>query len=233
MPEEAGITPQRVVNLTDRVFEALEDAIIRCTLTPGEVVTDRTLSARLGVSRTPVREALQRLAASGLVVPREGATGWRIAGFDEHDLSELFELRRALEPLGLRRLLGDGSSDPRAAQVLGRFFDDFDDPVGVEDYPRYFQRDNEFHKKIVACTDNSRIIGLYGIVERQIDRGRHFLSTGYQGRIEENLAEHKDITRAIADGDAERAVEALLHHLRRGEQLMAEHIKAERVAGRL
>lgn len=233
MQDAHPITPQRVVSLTDRVFEALEGAMVRCELRPGEVVTDRALSVRLGVSRTPVREALQRLAASGLVVPRERGTGWEVAGFDEHDLRELFELRKALEPLGLQRLLGAGASDPEALRDLGRFFDEFGDSVEADDYPRYFRRDNEFHKKIVACTGNSRVIGIYGIVERQIDRGRHFLSTGYKGRIEENLAEHKRITRAIADRDLPRAVEALLHHLQRGEELMAEHIKAEREAGRL
>ncbi|WP_116043777.1 GntR family transcriptional regulator [Amycolatopsis palatopharyngis] len=232
MREGSLIKPQRVVSLSDRVFEALEDAIVRCELKPGEVVTDRTLSARLEVSRTPVREALQRLAASGLVAPRDRGTGWEIAGFDERDLSELFELRKALEPLGLRQLLGGHEPDPREIQILSRFFDDFEEPIEVSEYSRYFRRDNEFHKKMVACTENNRIIGFYGIVERQIDRGRHFLSTGYQGRIEENLAEHKSITRAIAERDLNRAIDALLHHLTRGEELMAEHIKAERAAGR-
>ncbi|SFB53805.1 transcriptional regulator, GntR family [Amycolatopsis marina] len=232
MREGSLIKPQRVVSLSDRVFEALEDAIVRCELKPGEVVTDRTLSARLEVSRTPVREALQRLAASGLVAPRDRGAGWEIAGFDERDLSELFELRKALEPLGLRQLLSGSEPQPREIQILGRFFDDFEEPIEVAEYSRYFRRDNEFHKEIVACTENNRIIGFYGIVERQIDRGRHFLSTGYQGRIEENLAEHKMITRAIAERDLNRAIDALLHHLTRGEELMVEHIKTERAAGR-
>ncbi|GGE79136.1 GntR family transcriptional regulator [Nesterenkonia cremea] len=233
MRDPLAIPPQRVVSLTDRVFEALEDAVVRGELKPGEIVTDQNLGDRLGVSRTPVREALQRLAASGLINARERGTGWQIARFDEHDLRELFELRRALEPIGLRRLLNRDT--PRTAVVyeLGRFFDDFHAPIEVEEYPRYFQRDNEFHKKIVACSDNRRVIGVYGIVERQIDRGRHFLSTGYQGRIEENLAEHKRITEAIAARDLESATDALLHHLHRGEELMSEHIKKEREAGRL
>ncbi|WP_158228389.1 GntR family transcriptional regulator [Pseudonocardia sp. MH-G8] len=232
MSDALSMKPQRVVNLTDRVFEALEDAIVRCELQPGEVVTDRTLSLRLDVSRTPVREALQRLAASGLVVPRDRGPGWEVAGFDERDLAELFELRKALEPMGLRQLLAD-NSDARTIHALARFFDDFDEPMEVDRYADYFQRDNEFHKKIVSCTGNSRVIGFYGIVERQIDRGRHFLSTGYQGRIEENLTEHRRITRAIGARDVEEAVAALLHHLQRGEELMVEHIKAERAAGRL
>ncbi|MCT2581853.1 GntR family transcriptional regulator [Actinophytocola gossypii] len=230
MQDGLSIKPQRVVSLTDRVFEALEDAIVRCELKPGEVVTDRTLSARLDVSRTPVREALQRLAASGLVTPRDRGTGWEIAGFDEHDLRELFELRKALEPMGLRQLFAGDDAD--SVRELAGFFDGFDDPIEVADYPRYFQRDNEFHKKIVACTGNSRVIGFYGIVERQIDRGRHFLSTGYKGRIEENLAEHKAVAAAIGRRDVDGAIDALVHHLQRGEELMVEHIKAERAAGR-
>lgn len=235
MTSELSITPQRVVSLTDRVFEALEDAVVTCRLSPGQVVTDRTLSTQLGVSRTPVREALQRLAASGLVRPRDRGAGWQVAGFDVQDLRELFELRRALEPIGLRRLLSEDSDPELAAlrQQLGRFFADFSSPIEVEEYPRYFRRDNEFHKKVVAASGNSRVIGVYSIVERQIDRGRHFLSTGYRGRIEENFEEHRAITRAIAQRDIDSAVSALLHHLRRGEELMAEHIRAEHEAGRL
>lgn len=233
MREALSITSQPVVSLTDRVFEALEEAIVRCDLNAGEVVTDRTLSARLNVSRTPVREALQRLAATGLVVPRHPGPGWEIAGFNERDLSELFELRKALEPLGLRALLSNETDEAKTIHDLGTFFDDFDDPVKVDDYPKYFQRDHEFHKGIVACTGNSRVIGFYEIVEKQIDRGRHFLSTGYQGRIEENLAEHKRITNAIANRDLDGAIDALLYHFERGEELMARHIKAERDVGRL
>lgn len=234
MKNKLSITPQRVVSLVDRVFEALEDAVVTGQLTPGQVVTDRTLSTQLGVSRTPVREALQRLAASGLVRPRDHGPGWQIADFDEQDLRELFELRRALEPIGLRRLLEDVNSDLiRLRHRLGRFFDDFESPIEKEDYPRYFQRDNEFHNEIVGASNNSRVVNFYGIIERQIDRGRQFLSTGYHGRVEENLAEHRAITRAIADGQVDAAIDALQYHLRRGEELMVEHIRAERAAGRL
>lgn len=228
-----SIKPQRVVSLTDRVFEALEGAIVRCELKPGELVTDRSLSERLEVSRTPVREALQRLVASGLVVIPARGSGWEIAGFDEHDLRELFELRRALEPIGLRQLLDKDEPDVDAIHVLSTFFDDFGDRVSTDEYSRYFQRDNEFHKKIVSCSKNNRVIGFYGIVEKQIDRGRHFLSTGYQGRVDENLVEHKQIVAAIANRDVEAAVSGLLHHLERGEELMAEHIKSERELGRI
>lgn len=219
---EKGLGPIRPVQLTERVYDEVEAAIIRCELPPGEILTDRKLADRLEVSRTPVREALQRLGATGLVVPH-GRGGWEVVGFDSTDLRELFELRRVLEPLGLDRLLKDGEEE--AIRELASFFDDFPTQISEAMYSRYFSRDHAFHKRIVECSGNRRVIGFYEVAEKQIDRGRHFLSTGYRGRVDENFAEHLAICRAIGERDLPRAREALLHHLQKGEELMAQFIQ--------
>ncbi|MCW2900707.1 MAG: hypothetical protein JWO67_2972 [Streptosporangiaceae bacterium] len=184
--------------------------------------------SRLPQARPPVREALQRLATNGLVVP--ASRGWLIAGINENDLRELFELRRLLEPVGLDKLV---RADDRAIAELSGFFDEFRDGIEPAEYDRYFERDGEFHNRIVEASGNSRVIRFYSIVETQIDRGRHFLSRGFEGRAETNLDEHLEICGAIGRRDADRARAALLHHLHRGEELMASHIRAERRAGRL
>ena len=210
------------VALSERVYAELESSIVSCRLAPGEVLRDRQLSEILRVSRTPVREALQRLQAAGLVQPGEKG-GWVVAGFRENDIRELFELRRALEPLGLEQMFK--RADQNAIERLGYFFSDFAGEIPVERYPEYFERDHAFHKRIVACSSNSRLVAFYAIVEKQIHRGRHYLSTGYEGRVGANYNEHRDICRAIRMGDPEGAKEELVHHLRMGEELMIKFVK--------
>jgi DNA-binding transcriptional regulator YhcF (GntR family) len=92
-----------IVRINEQVYEAIEAAIVRCELEPGAGLGDRQLAEMLGVSRTPVRDALHRLESSGLV-ERRGSMGWMVSTFALQDVQELFELRRVFEPLGLERL---------------------------------------------------------------------------------------------------------------------------------
>src|SRR3712207_5219229 len=85
-----------VVRINEQVHEAIEAAIVRCELGPGAVLGDRQLAEMLGVSRTPVRDALHRLESSGLV-ERRGRMGWMVSTFAIQDVRELFELRRVLD----------------------------------------------------------------------------------------------------------------------------------------
>lgn len=220
------LSPIENRQLADRVHDAIRRAIVVGQIAPGEVLRDRALAERLGVSRTPVKEALVRLESSGLVVTR--GRSWYASPFDIGDIKELSELRHLLEPVGLQRLANN--PDDEVISELAHFFDDFDDPVPHDRYEEYFVRDHAFHKRIVACSANSRIMYFYGVIEQQIDRGRHFLSTGKTGRVEATLHEHLAICEAIGSRDFERAEEALHFHLDMGAKLMIEFIEHRRGA---
>jgi DNA-binding GntR family transcriptional regulator len=131
---------------------------------------------------------------------------------------ELFELRRVLEPLGLRRL--ERHWDDQAATRLAGFFDAFPDHLALDQYEAYIVRDRSFHKEIVTLSANSRAIGFYEIMEKQIDRIRHFLATGYEGRMDGITEEHRALCAAIADRHIPEAITALVHHLHQGEEAM-------------
>ena len=213
-----GLQPINAVHINEQVYEAIETAIVRCELGPGALLGDRQLAEALGVSRTPVRDALHRLESSGLV-ERRGRAGWAVSGFAMRDVHELFELRRILEPLGFERL----SENWEEATVgeLSRYFDDFPERMPEDLMPRYLYTDRRFHKRIVECTGNGRIVRFYGVVEKQIDRVRHFVSYNYEGRVEDSLAEHREICAAIAARNASAATQALVRHLRKVEELIA------------
>jgi DNA-binding GntR family transcriptional regulator len=213
-----GLQPINAVHMNEQVYEALEAAIVRCELGPGALLGDRQLAEALGVSRTPVRDALHRLESSGLV-ERRGRAGWAVSAFALRDVHELFELRRILEPLGFERL----SENWEEATIgeLSRFFDHFPERMPADLMRRYLYTDRRFHKRIVECTGNGRIVRFYEVVEKQIDRVRHYVSYNYEGRVEDSLAEHREICAAIAARDLSAATEALVRHLRKVEELIA------------
>lgn len=210
------------VQLGDRTIEAIRNAIITGELPGGAPLRDRQLAEELGVSRTPVREALHRLQAAGLVEPR-GRTGWAVTPFTEQDVREIFQLRRLLEPVGLETL--EKEPDVERIETLTRYFSDYEHPIAPDRFAEYFRHDDDFHRTIVSCSGNRRISAFYDVMNAHINRGRHFLLGATAGRVEETLDEHRQIVEAIVDRDFARAREALLNHLRTGEELMLRQLR--------
>jgi DNA-binding GntR family transcriptional regulator len=206
-----------VVRINEQVYEAIEVAIVQCEPGPGAVLGDRQLAEMLGASRTPVRDALHRLESSGLV-ERRGRMGWMVSTFALQDVRELFELRRVFEPVGLEHL--SETWDEAVVRELSHSFEKFPERLTQDLLPDYLHDDRRFHKKIVECSRNDRIIRFYGTVEKQIDRIRHYLSYNYEGRVEASLKEHREICAAIAARDLRAATEALDNHLRNVEELI-------------
>jgi DNA-binding GntR family transcriptional regulator len=213
----------RPVSLTDRVFEELVNGVVAGELGPGDKLTDRRLAEQLGVSRTPVREALQRMVSSGLADPK-GRAGWTVTTLRESDIVELFELRSLLEPVGIRRIIE--RNDPKIFQELDSFFDPFGDVVPQDRYPDYFRVDRAFHSRIVSLCGNRRIIAAYRNVELQVDLARHRMSLQSSASVNATLTEHRGIAAAIRSYDAELAVVRLHQHLTHGQEMLFETIQA-------
>lgn len=211
------------VHLGDRTIEALRAAIVTGELAAGEPLRDRHLAEVLGVSRTPVREALHRLEAAGLVEPR-GRSGWVVSSLTEQDVRELFQLRELLEPVGLEEL--EKEPDDAKIAAISSFFTEYEHPIEASRYQGYFAHDDEFHQTIVDCSSNGRIRSFYGVMSAHINRGRFFLYGATAGRVEETLDEHREIVEAVVERDFARARAALLSHLRTGEELMIHQLRA-------
>lgn len=218
------LMPIESVSLGDRTAERIKTAIIAGELAPGSALRDRQVAEQLGVSRTPVRDALHRLEATGLVIAR-GRSGWVVSPFTEQDVREMFQLRRLFEPVALQEL----SERPEQGTIaeLAAFFDHYHSPIQTSLYPEYFAHDHAFHKRIVACSANRRLREMYSVMEYQIDRGRHFLTTAAKGRADETLDEHLAIVHAVVALDFELAQRELISHLMAGEELMIEQLRQQ------
>ena len=139
----------RPLSLTDRVYSELVSGVVSGELAPGDRLTDRRLAEELGVSRTPIREALQRMVQGGLAEAR-GRAGWTVSQLGPRDIEELFQLRSLLEPAGIRRIIDE--DDQAAKRELLGYFDRFGDSVAEERYEEYFGVDRSFHSQIVGLS---------------------------------------------------------------------------------
>ncbi len=199
----------------EQVRDALTEAIVNGDIAPNQPLSERDLSIELGVSRTPVREALYALERLGFVT-RKTRVGWRVAVPDIDSVREIFELRELIESAGVEKAV---TLPDNALERLVTLFDSFSEDDITGRVHEYLERDKEFHNRIVLATDNSRIITIYEQVALHIDWFRHIVSYRIQERIRQSFNEHREIGNALAARDAVKARDLLFDHL--------SHVKSE------
>ena len=155
--------------LRDVVFNTLRQAILRGELKPGERLMEIQLANKLGVSRTPIREAIRKLELEGLVlmIPRRGA---EVAEITEKSLRDVLEVRRALEELSVKlaceRITEDQIEELKVAAK------EFEHVLKSGDVTAYAEADVKFHDIIYSATDNQRLISLLYNLREQMYRYR-------------------------------------------------------------
>ncbi|UYG08629.1 GntR family transcriptional regulator [Halomonas sp. M4R1S46] len=209
-------TPPEVRTLAERVFQQLQDAIVRGELAPGSKITEPGLSRSYGISRGPLREAMRRLEAHRLIerVPHVGA---RVVKLSMKELLELFDVREALESMAARLAAEHMSAEEidGLREVLAVHERQADLCRGEAYYQR--EGDLDFHYRIVQGSHNKMLMGmlcddLYYLVRLYRTQ---FSASGT--RPQRAFVEHHRIVDAIEAGDAELA-----------ELLMRRHVSASR-----
>lgn len=204
--------PVAAPSLTDAVVAAVRDGVQRGELVPDEVYSVYQLADLLGVSRSPVREAMLRLADAGLVEIARNR-GFRVLLPDAHDLEEIFEVRLALEPPAAARAATRGCPD------AARHLDEMARAAAYDDEPGFWAADRALHRALLVAAGNRRAAA---IVE-QLRATTALLGppTTATGRtLAEIHAEHEPIARAVAAGDAAAAEAAMRAHLDHTRQLL-------------
>jgi DNA-binding GntR family transcriptional regulator len=201
-------SPDATASRVERAYRHLKTAIVSVQTTPGTPLNEQQIAGRLGMSRTPVREALRRLEQEGLVVrhPRRGVV---VAPLSMQDVLEIWQLREILEPAACR--LAVGRLDPVALAGLERTLSAL---VGreprLEDYERHHQADVALHRLIAQATGNARLFQILEALTGRIARVRMAHSPT---RFRRALREHLDILAALRRGDPEVAAEVMRVHL--------------------
>ena len=195
--------------LRDVVFNTLRQAILRGELKPGERLMEIQLANKLGVSRTPIREAIRKLELEGLVlmIPRKGA---EVAEITEKSLKDVLEIRRALEDLAVR--LACEKITKEELKELKKAGDEFKKVLKSQDITEVAEADVRFHDVIYMATDNPKLIQLLNNFREQMYRFR----VEYLKKAEvrpQLLSEHDEIIKFITEGNKEEASRVVTRHI--------------------
>jgi len=195
--------------LRDIVFDAIKEAILTGRLKPGERLMEVQLAEEMGVSRTPVREAIRKLELEGLVVmvPRKGAY---VSGLTLKDVAEVFEIRSSLE--GLAAALAAERITEDEIKSLDKILSDITQASEKGDTETVIKKDMEFHQVLFSASRNQRLAQIINNLKEQIDRFR-IQSFSNPVRVKSVLSEHKGIIDAIKQGDAENAEKLAKAHI--------------------
>ena len=209
--------------LRDVVFNTLRQAILRGELKPGERLMEIQLANKLGVSRTPIREAIRKLELEGLVlmIPRKGA---EVAEITEKSLRDVLEVRRALEELSVQ--LACEKITKEEIRELERVAKEFQQVVNSSDITEIAEVDVCFHDIIYTATDNQKLIQLLNNLREQMYRYRvEYLKR--DGVFPQLIAEHEAIIRHIENNEKEKATEVMCRHIDNQVETVIDVIRAK------
>ena len=220
MNDRLKVNINEYLPLRDVVFNTLRQAIITGEFAPGERLMEIVLAERLGVSRTPVREAIRKLELEGLVVmvPRKGA---EVARITEKSLKEVLEVRCALEELGVilacRRITDEGKEELKKAHQ------EFKKAVESKDFLEIATKDEAFHECIFESTDNKRLLQIINNLKEQMYRYRmeYVKDIGYHEKL---VKEHEEMLDAITSGNEKKAEEIMKKHIHDQEEMILKNI---------
>jgi DNA-binding GntR family transcriptional regulator len=209
--------------LREVVFNTLRKAILTGELKPGERLMEIHLANQLGVSRTPIREAIRKLELEGLVVmmPRRGA---EVAQITEKSLRDVLEVRRSLDAL-CAELACDRISEEEL-EKLKAACEQFEKAAGTDDVAEIAKADVALHDIIVQATRNCRLIQIVNNLSEQMYRYR-FEYIKDEERHDNLVEEHRMIYESILRGDKEKAAEASKLHIDNQEQSIIRQIRLE------
>ncbi|MER7786847.1 GntR family transcriptional regulator [Streptomyces sp. NPDC097640] len=228
----------RATGKSEAVYERLKSDIESLRLRPGTKLGEVQLGEELGASRTPVREAIRRLAREGLVdfVPGEVA---RVAPISLGGVRALFEFRMLLEPRAALSVATAGAADERALlpfrELLERL-EEFDESFRARDaaaqarsYQEFYEITEDFDQSVIAACRNQYLARTIRDLRSETVRLRHLSHSGPR-RMLTSLDEHRAMLKAITRGDAQAAEAACRHHLAQTLQALIDSLTGQDLA---
>ena len=199
----------RTISLADQVFENLENDILSGKYPRGELLTESKLSQSLGVSRTPIREALRRLSQEHII--EESGKGSIVLGITESDLKDIFFIRRKIEGT-VAALAAKNRTDEQLA-VLKEAVEFQEFYLSKNDADKIKTMDSRFHETIYRMSGSSVMCDVLIPLHKKIQKYRR-ASLSNTSRAAASVSEHRGIFEAIAAGDAEKAETLFNSHLK-------------------
>ncbi|MDP4091890.1 MAG: GntR family transcriptional regulator [Bacillota bacterium] len=209
--------------LREVIFNTLRDAIIVGELKPGERLMEVKLAEKMGVSRTPVREAIRKLELEGLVnmIPRKGA---HVADLSVKDIVDVLEVRASLD--GLSAALSAERIKDEELKELNHVNDQFINAVEKENLQVSIKKDVEFHEIIYRSSRNDKLMQIIFNLREQVQRFRVIYLKEYINQ-EELIKEHMDIYQSISARNPELSMEFAKKHIKSQQESILKAIKKQ------
>ncbi|MBK8027186.1 MAG: GntR family transcriptional regulator [Chloroflexi bacterium] len=206
-------------SLREHVLEMLRNAIVNGELKPGQTLIEADLASQLGISRAPLREAINILNAEGLLetVPYHGTTVTKLA---RKDIEDLYSIRSLMEGFAVQRLIALGQAEA-AAERLRDICADMMAAADEGNLREVNFIDRHFHDTLVASSQNELLVMLWGTVSLRV-RQVMSLRNQKKGNLHEIARNHLAIVDAIAAEDTDLSVQLLCHHIGSTGDLIAE-----------
>ncbi|MCZ7664409.1 MAG: GntR family transcriptional regulator [Thermoleophilia bacterium] len=210
------------LSLTRLAYKRLRETILSGQLKAGEIYNEMALAREMGVSRTPVREALLELSSQGLVtfLPRKGV---QVNYFDDRDVEEVFELRKLIELAAVEKAVVNGTAPDwdEVEEILQQSRR----AAGKRDLEAFLQADRRFHHQLVEVSRNSRMHSILDNL-RDLVQVMSYEAINRVERMDEVVSEHDQIMRALRAGKAIEARDAMATHLDRSERAVLDQHRA-------
>lgn len=223
MENDLKVNMNEYLPLRDVVFNTLRQAILKGELAPGERLMEIQLAERLGVSRTPIREAIRKLELEGLVlmIPRKGA---EVAKISEKSLRDVLEVRRSLEELAIE--LACQRMTQEEIDELEKKQEEFKKAVLAGNAMKIAETDEAYHDVIYKGTGNERLVQILNNLREQMYRYRlEYIKDEDKRQI--LLLEHDHILKAVRVRHVEEAKEAMREHIDNQEITVSKNIKEQ------
>lgn len=208
--------PMKLLSVKEAIYKSIKEKLLKVEIEPGSRIREDLLAEELSVSRTPVREAINQLAAEGFVeiIPRKGTF---FVELTHNDILELLDVREALEALAVRKCIDKINSE--YLKELENNIDQFEKALQEARYEECNVLDSKFHQKIAEITENSKLIEFTHIIEdfMRIARNMEMVKGGKTKNVVA-LKDHKQILEAIRSKDkdmAEFAARNNIHNMKK------------------
>lgn len=223
MNDNLKIQINEYLPLRDVVFNTLREAILKGELKPGERLMEIQLASRLGVSRTPIREAIRKLELEGLVltIPRRGA---EVARMTEKNMREVLVIRKALEVLAVE-IACDVMTPPQFVE-LKEAAQAFERSMETKDLKKIAEADVKFHDVIYQSTGNQRLLQILNNLREQIYRYRiEYLKE--ESTYPSLLKEHDELIKGLKNKDKEHVKSIMSRHIENQEKTVINIIREQ------
>ena len=204
------------LTLRDIVYNHIRDAIVSSDIAPGKRLMEIELANTLGVSRTPVREALRKLEAEGFIkiLPRKGAI---VKQSSPKEVRDTLLIRAHLESLAAE--IAAKKMDAKSRELLRLAKEKFEETAREEDLDKMIQADIDFHDIIFQATENEKLVQILNNLKEQVYKFRAIYIRD-KSYIDVIVAEHKELYAAIANSDSDKAKVIALSHIRSQEDAL-------------